>query len=351
MEGDAACKEQVGQVCMLNKEQYTLLVPPLLVCDNEGGKGVGDEQECLEGSHVRVGDGCQEQDEQDEGKEGRQEQVAGDASREGHGEAYKELVGEGTDKEQLEGSHVGDREGRQEHDEQAEEQVGQLIINQESLLAPPQLVCDKAGTKEKIKAGEGGDVGGQEQPEGRQEHEVGKEGDKYTAAHGGEGGPGGLLGDEGLTSMKKGSFILKEPTGKLDPPSSKESQRQQWRLMMDKSRLRQEQQDMVEKAKKEASKERKRKKSLAAGSGGREVGGKLADVRRFWQNRDSKAVQAEEVQRKRKFSDMKFDPMTDVGKKLCVKEITVSSVESEIADKFKNKLILNLLIVPAVQQQ
>ena len=35
---------------------------------------------------------------------------------------------------------------------------------------------------------------------------------------------------------------------------------------------------------------------------------------------------------------MKVDPRIDVGKKLCVKEITVSSVESEITDKFKNKI-------------
>ena len=31
-EGDEACKEQVEQVGMLKREQYNLLVPPLLVC-------------------------------------------------------------------------------------------------------------------------------------------------------------------------------------------------------------------------------------------------------------------------------------------------------------------------------
>ena len=105
----------------------------------------------------------------------------------------------------------------------------------------------------------------------------------------GEGEPGGLLGDEGLSSGlssgKKRSFIVKEPTGKPDlPENPKEDQRKQWRMIMEHSRKRQEQVDIVEKERKEASKKSGRKKIMAVvGTGG----GNLSDIRKFWQKRES----------------------------------------------------------------
>ena len=109
-----------------------------------------------------------------------------------------------------------------------------------------------------------------------------------------------------------------------------------------KSRQSQEQVDSAEKAKKEASKARKRKKSLAAGTEGGGGGEKIADVRRFWQSRVNQVVEAEVLTRKRKCVDMKLDPRSDGGKKLCVEEKPVNCVESEMTDKINNKIKINI---------
>ena len=344
--------QAVNQVGQLLKEQDILLVPPLLDEDKDGTSRTepGDEVPLeQQGSPDRPG---KEQGESAPSSEGREDPVASEE----HDGAGQEL-GDGP----IVTPALRDEEDRQELEGQAENQVGQLSKEHDDLLAPPLLVgvgaaapLEQMGPSVQFQHArrQGGRDGGradQERLEESQEQEVEKEvklgggGDKQAAANVGEGDPGGLLGDEGLTSKKKGSFILKEPAGKLDlPGSSKESQRQQWSMMMRNSRQSQEQVASAEKAKKEASNARKRKKSLAAGNEGGGGGDKLADVRKFWQSRVNHVVEAEVLTRKRKCVDMKLDSGSDGRKKLCVDEKPANCVESEMTDKIKNKVKINI---------
>ena len=110
---------------------------------------------------------------------------------------------------------------------------------------------------------------------------------------------------------------------------------------MEQSRKGQELVNNVEKEKKEASRQRgKRKAMVGTGAAG---GGSMSDIRKFWQKKENLVEKQDVLTRKRKATEQ-VDHVGDeevgdgVPKKLCV-GYTGVSVKSETKDKFKIKNI------------
>ena len=274
-------------------------------------------------------------------------------------------VGEGDQDRAGDGGVTGGADQEQDQQGTDGEGDGKVTLGRKANLTQGEDTVDEGrddggrtvddGGAEQEQVPQGADEGGGEKEKstnkvkfGRKDNHIQEElavaVDGAGGAEDGDGNLGGLLEDEGSTSMKKGSFLPQEPTGEPDPPgTSKEEQRRGWKKMMEQSRKRQDEVEIEEKNSQESNKKRKRKNSMVLGGGG----GKVSDVLSFWRRRESSSQTADQEQkapvtRKRK-NDEPVEKLSCVGvpvtgKKLCVERGTVTSLESEKGQKLKSKI-------------